>query len=75
MPPVRVDAVALNRRLLSLWTEMVFQESRHAERTVPSAYTIIKAEYGYAGTRQEVMDRVCEDVRKLQHLERPGQAG
>lgn len=54
----------VNQRLINLWSTMVLEEERFIERSVPSAYNQIRAEFGYAGTRQEVIDKVALDIRQ-----------
>lgn len=43
-------------RLCHLVAAMQLEEDMPARRSVPSAFTLLKAEYGFVGTRQQVFD-------------------
>ena len=44
-------------RLRHLYAAMCLEENMQRARTVPSSYTLLKAEFGFTGTRREVMLR------------------
>lgn len=47
---------ALRRdRLRHLTAAMILEETHERARSVPSSYTLLKAEFGFTGTREEVM--------------------
>ena len=44
-------------RFRHLTGAMLLEEKMQRARTVPSAFTLLKAEYGLIGNRREVLDR------------------
>lgn len=46
-------------RLRHLYAAMCLEENMQRARTIPSSFTLLKAEYGLTGTRREVMLRAA----------------
>lgn len=42
-------------RLCHLIASMQIEEAMPIKRSIPSAFTLLKAEYGFIGTRQQVL--------------------
>lgn len=47
---------SLHTRLCHLVASMALEEKMERARKVPSAFTLLKAEFGYTGTRAEVFE-------------------
>lgn len=63
MPPLAWPQTDRHTRLCHLVAAMHMEEACPRKRSVPSAWTMLKAEFGYVGTRQYVMDRATEDAQ------------
>lgn len=63
MPPIRWPQSDRHTRLCHLVAAMFMEEAVPAKRSVPSAWTLLKAEYGYVGNRSNVLAQAQTDAQ------------